>query len=219
MNSLQLFGLAMKFAPLFLRQIQQQKPPTVLAEKDLALINLKNKEGAVIAIVGSRGTGKTELAYRLAEFIGKPAYAVSPEQLPHPSFITRIGFDEIDERVGPSSTILFDDVPVYLSNRDYHNQLVQSVERLIPMVRHERKLHLIFVTQSSGFADKYVLDAEAIFIKPGSLLFEDLERPGMKKLFQIANPYFDRKDDEWVRRHVYFISRQWQGIMEVKKVD
>jgi len=217
MRPINLFSLAFKLAPFFISQPNRVQYK-VLSDKDEALLNLKKKDGAVVAIVGTRGTGKTELAYRLAEFIGKPAYAVSPEQAPHPSFIERIGFDEIDKKVGSGSTILFDDVPVYLSNRDYHNQLVQAVERLIPMVRHEKKLHLIFVTQSSGFADKYVLDADAIFIKPGSLLFEDLERPGMKKLYQIANQYFEGKNDNWVLRHAYLITRQWQGILEIKKV-
>ena len=124
-----LLGLAYKFIYPWIRhklQPQQQGHVINYSEKDQALLNLKMKEGAVVVIVGSRGTGKTELAYRLAEFIDKPIYAISPEQVPHPSSIELIGFEEIDEKVMPKSTVIFDDVPVYLSNRDYHDQLCKS---------------------------------------------------------------------------------------------
>ena len=214
-----LFGLAYKLAPYLLRQQPQSKVQyQVVSEKDKALLSLKKKEGAVIVILGARGSGKTELAYRLAEFIGKPTYAVSPEQKPHPQFITRIKLEEVEELVPPNSTLIADDVPAYMSSRDYFDNLVRTLEKIIPMVRHERKLHLIFCSQSASQADKYILDADAAFIKPSSVFFEDLERPGVKKLYRLANPYFDGKSEDWVRHHSFFISREWQGIIEVKKV-
>jgi len=218
MRNLTLFGLAYKLAPLFLRQTQPKVQYKVHSEKDMALLNLKKKDGAVIVILGSRGSGKTELAYRLAEFIGKPTYAVSPEQNPHPTFIQRIDISEIDN-IPPKSTLICDDVPAYMSSRDYYETMVRIIEKIIPMVRHERNLHLIFSSQSGSQADKYILDADAAFLKPSSVFFEDLERPGIKKLYQTANPYFDGKSEDWIRRHSFFISREWQGIIEIKKVS
>ena len=192
--------------------------PKEVSQKDMALLTLKKKDGAVIVIIGTRDTGKTELAYRLAEFLGKPTYAVSPEQHPRPHFIQRIKFNEIDEIVKPGSTLILDDAPAYISSRDYHEELVRQLERIIPMVRHERKLHLIVVTQSGAFIDKWALDAEAVFLKPLSLLSEDIERPGVRRLYQYANLHFEGKDLDWVKRHCFLATPTWRGILEVKMV-
>ena len=213
-----LFKIALGYA---VHRLGLQGPVSTapLSNKDAALLNLKQKRGAVIVVLGTRDTGKTELSYRLAEFIGKKTYAISPEQKPHPLFIEQIKLDEIDEKVKPGSTIILDDVPAYMSSRDYSDALVKTIERIIPMVRHERMLHLIFCSQSGSQADKYILDADAAFLKPGSVFFEDLERPGIKKLYQQAEPYFAGKTDHWLQRHAYMITRQWQGLIEVKKVS
>lgn len=219
-DSTKLFNWALKTAAALVLgyKSQAQQQVRTLDQKDVALVNLRQKDGAVIVIVGARGLGKTELAYRLAEFLDKPAFAVSPQQVPHPNFIQRISLDGIDEKLIPDSTIIFDDVPAYMSNRDYSEGLVKAVEKLVPMVRHKR-LHLIFATQSSGIADKHIFDADAVFVKPGNILFEDLERPAVKRLYQLANQYFDGKDDEWVKRHAFLATREWSGLIEVKKVS
>lgn len=218
MNTLQLFALAYKFAPYFLRRNQPQKPGIVLTEKDVALIELRQKEGAVIVILGTRGTGKTELAYRLAEFIDKPIYAVSPEQNPRPDFIQRIKLEEINT-IPPGSTLILDDAPTYISSRDYHEALVREVEKIIPVVRHEKKLHLIVISQSGSFIDKWTLDAEAVFLKPPSILIMDVERPGIRKIYQVANQYFEGQNSDWVRRHAFMVTPTWRGIIEVKMVE
>ena len=216
-----LFGLAYKLAPYLLRQ-QQQKSSVqykVVSDKDKALLNLKKKDGAVVVILGTRDTGKTELAYRLAEFIGKPTYAVSPEQNPHPTFIQRINLDEIDEKVPPSSTLIADDIPAYMSNRDYSEALVRMLERIIPMARHERKIHLIFCSQSSAQADKYILDCDMAFFKPLGLLYDDLERANIRRIYRNdVDQYFDGKSDYWIVRHAVMWSRTYKGLIEVSKV-
>ena len=219
MNSSQLFGLAWRLAPYLLKQNQPQKLKSAISEKDTALIELRQKEGAVIVILGTRGTGKTELAYRLAEFLGKPVFAISPEQVPHPDFITLVKPEEINDRVSPNSTLILDDVPAFMSNRDYHDSLVREIEKIIPMVRHQRKLHMIFCSQSGSVADRYILDADCAFLKPGSIFLDDLERPGIKKQYQEANQFFQGKDMEWVRRHAFMITPTFKGLVEIKKVS
>ena len=215
MNALQLFALAYKFAPVFLRQSQpQQKSKTVLEEKDVTLINLRNKDGAVILILGRRESGKTVLSQELAKFLDRPTYAVTPNQ--HPSIgIKEIQLEDV-ENVPENSTLLLDDLPVYMSSRDYQETLVRNIERMIPVVRH-KKIMLIFISQTSGFADRWVMDADAIFLKQSSLLYADLERPAVKKLMDKAKPYFNGKPEEWVKRHCYLITDSWEGLLEVKK--
>ena len=201
------------------RSEQEGEIYQTVTDASTALAQLRDKEGAVILDIGGRGSGKTELAYKLAQFIGKPTFAVSPEQKPHPSFIQQIQLEEVNEMVPPRSTLILDDAPVQLSNRDYHDALVQEVERMVPMVRHDRKLHLIVVTQSGSFVDRWLLDADAAFLKPQSLFAADFERPAIKKVYQFANPYFEGQTEDWTRRHAYFICPTYRGIVTVNKVE
>ena len=215
-----ILGLIYKAMPYFLQKIQQSQGPKVqyqvLSNKDSALLSIKRKDGAVILILGKRESGKTVLSHRLAEFLGRPTYAVTPSQ--HPlSWIKKIELDEIEE-VPPNSTILLDDVPVYMSSRDYSSVSVRAIEKLIPVARH-KKIMLIFISQTSGFADRWVMDADAIFLKQCSILYADIERPAVKKLMDKAVPHFEGKSEDWIKKHVYLVTDSWEGLLEVKKVD
>lgn len=226
MNTAQVFGLALRLAPLFLRQVPQQaKSQTTLTEKDVALVNLRNKKGSVSVLLGSRDTGKTELAYRLAEFLDRPTYAISPQQKP-PEWIKWIKLEDLFDRVPSQSTLLLDDLPAYMSNRDYSDALVRTIEKLVPMVRHEAcppdypigEIHLIFSSQSAAQADKYILDCDAAFLKPLGLLLADVERPNIARIYRtLVDPEFEGHDEYFIKTHVYMLSRGFKGLIEVKK--
>jgi len=223
-----IFNACLKLAPILLGHPigqSQQASSTILSDKDVALINLRQKLGAVIVVLGSRDTGKTELCYRLMEFLGKPAYAVSPQQKP-PHWITSVKLEDVFDVVEPDSTLLLDDLPSYMSNRDYQDALVKTVEKAIPMVRHAPnppdyplgRIHMIFSSQSAAQADRYVLDCDVAFLKPLGLLMGDIERPHIGKLYRtFVDPEFDGRDDWFIKEHAYMISRTFRGLIEVKK--
>jgi len=213
-KNLALIGFVYRLLPLFLKQ--QQPAQLGLSEKDRALLNLKSKEGAVILILGKRESGKTVLAYRLAEFLERPTYVVSPNQHPLP-WMTEIKLEGIEE-VPPKSTLIFDDLPVYMSSRDYSEALVRNVEKIIPVARH-KGIIIIFVSQTSGYADRWVMDADAVFIKSPSLLYAELERGAVKKLMDRAAPYFAGQTPIWLQKHCYMVTDSWEGIIEIKKPD
>ena len=215
MRTATLLGLAFKIAPLFLQRQQSQPPQVELSDKDRALLSLKEKEGAVVLILGKRESGKTVLAYRLAEFLERPTYVISPNQKPL-SWMTEIKLEDIDA-IPPNSTLILDDIPLYLSSRDYNEATARNVERLIPVTRH-RKIMLIFISQTSGFADRWTMDADAIFLKNSSILYQDIERPAVKKLIDKAKPYFEGQPDIWQKKHAYFLTDSFEGIIEIKKV-
>jgi len=225
----EIIGIGLKLLSLYLRR---QASPTSVAEplggvtgKDKALLEVKNKDGSVTVILGTRDTGKTELAYRYAQFLGRPTFAVSPQQNP-PTWITKIKLGDVEDRVPPRSTLICDDLPSYASNRDYNEELVKTLEKIIPMVRHERQppdfpvgeVHLVFCSQSAAQADKYILDCDLAFLKPLGLLYADLERPNIRKLYrELVDPEFDQKERVWILRHAYMLSRSWRGIIEISK--
>jgi hypothetical protein len=196
-----------------------------LTEKDLALLNLKSKDGSVILAIGSRDTGKTELCYRLAEFLGRPTYAVSPQQVP-PSWIQHITLEEVLTEVQPDSTLIMDDLPAYMSNRDYNEGMIRVMEKSIPMVRHDPsppefplgRIHLIFSTQSTAQADRYIMDCDAAFFKPLGLLMGDIERPNIARMYRNEiDPCFAGKNDMFIKKHAYMMSRTFKGMIEVNK--
>jgi len=204
--------------------LEGDKPKQVISYdgKDQALLAVKRKAGSVTTILGTRETGKTELAFRLAEFFGRPTFAVSPQQRP-PRWIKRLNLDQIETEVPAFCTLICDDLPSYASNRDYNDALVRVLERIIPMVRHERQppefpvgqVHLIFCSQSAAACDKYVLDCDLAFFKPLGLLYQDLERPAIKKLYtDLISVEFDGHTDQWIQRHAFMFSRSWKGMIE-----
>ena len=224
------YGLKVLIKLLTKDQIQEDGGVTAtitggLTAKDTALISVKNLPGSVTVMLGGRATGKSTLAYRFAQFLDRPTFAVSPQEVP-PSWVRRIHLSQIEEMVGPRTTLICDDLPAYLSNRDYNEELSMVVERIIPMVRHERQppefpvgeVHLIFCSQTAAQADRYILDCDLAFLKPLGLLAYDIERPNIKRIYRSwVDPEFEQRDDVWIKRHAYMISRSWRGIVEINK--
>ena len=199
-----------------------QEQPQVDAIPELADIppvrQLKHKEGAVVLVLGRRESGKTILSQRLAQIIGRPTFAISPEQKP-PPWITELKLEELTHEPPPWSTLLCDDLPAYLSSHDYSNALAKTLEHLIPVCRHRRKLCLVFLTQSAAMSDKYVLDSDLIFFKPLNLLFQDLERPAVARLYKAIGPLFDRMTEAERRRHAFLLSPDWRGLVRINLPD
>jgi hypothetical protein len=208
------------FAQIFGGDVQYQIPndngdgPN--PKRTAALEEVKRKDGSISLWIGTRETGKTVGAHREAEYFGRPTYTVSPEERP-PSWITLVRLSEID-KLPPRITLILDDLPAYMSNRDYNNQLVQAMERIVPMCRHKRKWHIIFNTQSTAQADKYILDCELAFFKPLGILMDDAERPNIRRIYrQLVNPYFENRTEDFIRKHAYMKSRTYVGGIGIKK--
>jgi hypothetical protein len=182
-----------------------------------ALEEVKRKDGSVSVLIGTRETGKSLMAQREAEFFGRDVYAVSPEQAP-PSWIHRVQLKDI-AKLPHRITLIVEDMPAQMGNRDYNDELVHQIETLIPMCRHEKKVHFIFITQSSAQADKYILDCDLAFFKPQGILMGDVERPGIKKIYdKYVNPYFEGQSQDWMHKHAFMVSRTYLGGISISRV-
>ena len=156
-------------------------------------------------------------AQRLAEFFERPVYAISPEQKP-PSWITPVDIKDVEKKIPHHVTVIFEDLPAYMSSKDYQAKGVVEIERIIPMVRHIKKWHMIFNTQSSAQGDKYILDADLAFMKPWGLLMEDVERPALRKIYKnYVMPYFAGKSEDFIRKHAFMKSRTYVGGILIAK--
>lgn len=182
-----------------------------------ALNRLREARGIVILIVGRRFSGKTVLALRLAEFFDRQTFMISPLETP-PLWVERIDLKDIEERVPGGSVLILDDLPAYASSKDYGTVEVRMLERMVPLVRHwdnEKGLALIFSTQSTGLMDKHFSDADAIFVKPLSLLYADTERGAFKRLGDQAMEFFEGMEEKDYHQLVYFFSHEFKGPMRV----
>lgn len=194
---------------------KQQEEAGVPEIGDLSVVNsIKKKDGAVISIIGAPTMGKTVCSYRLAEIFGRPTYAVSPAAKP-PSWVQPLKIEELDTKPPKYSTLILDDIVLYMSSRDYNDPFVEALEKLAPVARHERKLILIFNTQMASLTDKYALTGELIILKAPSILYADLERPMVKKLQDRAYAYWEGKSEKWLQKHAYIISHFWAGIVSI----
>ena len=175
---------------------------------------IKRKAGAVILIIGKREAGKTVLAQRLGQVFERPTYSISPEQHP-PPWITEMELKDLNKFPPRFSTVILDDIPAYMSSRDYHNPLVKVVEGIIPVVRHKRKIFLVFCTQTSSQADRYILDADLVILKPFTSLYADLERPAVKKLADRVMPIFSEMSEAEQKRCCYVFHDLYTGLARI----
>lgn len=178
------------------------------------ITKLKHKAGAVVIILGRRDSGKTITALRLAEILERPTYAISPEETP-PSWVKELKLEQLENEPPPHSTLIMDDVPAYMGSRDYYNVFVQQVERIIPMVRHKRKMILVFSSQSSAQSDKYILDSDLVLLKPVNILFGDLERSSVSRLYRQVMPIYDRMSEYQQKRHIFVFSQDYKGLVRI----
>jgi len=171
---------------------------------------LRRKTGAVILFLGARETGNTTEMLRIAEIIGRPTYGVFPEQKP-PSWVTELKFSELAKEPPPFSTLILDDLPVYMNSRSYMDKAVQVVEQMIPVVRHRRKLIMMFRAQTSGQADRHAMDADLVSFKIANPLWIDSSRPGVTRVYKDIDPEFRKMSEHQQLTHCYLIGRAWQG--------
>ncbi len=184
--------------------------------RDAALREVFRKDGSVTVWIGTRETGKTIGSQRQAEATGRPIYSISPEQRP-PNWIIPVKLTDLST-IPSRVTVIMEDLPSFMSNRDYNNSFIQEIEKIIPLVRHEKKWHLIFNTQSSAQADKYILDCDLAFFKPQGMLMEDVERSGIQKIYRhYVNPFFEHRSEQYIRRHAVMKSRTYVGGIAIVK--
>jgi intein/homing endonuclease len=157
------------------------------------------------------------LALRLGELIGRPVYAVSPEDDP-PAGVTAVSLKDIG-RIPQFSTLILDDAQVYAGSQDYWNPWVKKLNAIIPLVRKRRKLVLIIATQVSALVEKHVMQADLSIFKPLTAHYEVLERGPVVKLGRISEPYFAGLSREQQQRVAVVFGRYppWTGMVTINR--
>jgi len=173
-------------------------------------------DSLIFLIFGKRGSGKSSLGFRLLENIHsqtkRKCYALGIKQKLMPRWISPT--DNV-EKVPNGSVILIDEGAVSFSSRDSMSAKNKELSKLLAVARH-KNLSLVFVTQNTGLIDKNILAlADTLFVKEGSLLQMEMERPEIKKFYQKANESLKKiRGDR--KSYVYLIDSDFEGSLSYK---
>ncbi len=176
----------------------------VLEDPTPMLVKLYKSPNGIIGVLGARGTGKTALSLAIAQFLNRPIYAIGISPQAMDDLGTSIGPDEIDT-VPDGSTIIIDDAGLSFGTRDYAQEASQKLHDLLATVRH-RDIMIIANSTSSATMDRYLLDADIIFLKPVSRFHAEAERRGIQKFMDKATEVLLSIPESQRQSYAYVIS-------------
>lgn len=182
---------------------------------------LAQRDWGLYAIVGRPNTGKSVLSLALASFINEhhaaPAAVIGIEQwkLAALHFPAREwdGQDEstllreigsIETTPGPKILII-DDASLWFGIDSYSRPSAAALRNLINVRRHHQ-LTLILNCQESAGLHKHLMKPDVLFLKPMSLLYQDVERATIRRVQGEAMRFFSQVSPlEW-KRWAYVVS-------------
>lgn len=162
-------------------------------------------------VLGARGSGKTALTTRLAERRGRPTYVLGMPQsvLPDSGQWQAIGPENV-EQIPNRSTVIIDDAGLYVDSHKWGSDLNELVRSLVMTLRH-REIILIVNSQYASSINKYVLDADALFLRPPGMLWRAIERPELTAIFEQAEAAFASLEASERRTVALVLSPVFQG--------
>ena len=176
------------------------------------------EEGKVVLILGKRGSGKSALAAKIAEYmmgvhrmatywIGLPEKA--REILPH-----WIKIVDDPGKCPMSSFLLCDEAGVNYLSLLFNTSQNRFMRRLL-MIARQRHISLAFATQSSRDVDwSIVRQADSIIFKEPGLNQPDSERPDIKRKALKAELAFKELPDTEKIEAAYVFDDSFEGIIK-----
>lgn len=167
-----------------------------------------------IAISGARGSGKSGLAYWLAETMGThrdckvAVLGLSPEKqqlLPE-------GWTIIDDitHAPPNSVVLVDEVALQFHARRSQSKENLAMDRVLSISRQAAQ-DVIFATHSFRKMDvAIVADLDVVACKKPSFLHKRFERTEIRQFTQTASSYFENLEGDH-RQWTYIFTDDYEG--------
>jgi hypothetical protein len=119
------------------------------------------------------------------------------------------------EKAANNSVVLVDEGAISFSSRESMSSKNKDLIKILAITRH-KNLTLIFITQNTGLIDKSILKLVYIlFVKEGSLLQTDMERPELKKFYEKANSSFKEAQGN-KKKYVYIIDDDFEGFVSYR---
>lgn len=155
----------------------------------------------VFLIVGAPGTGKTVMAYRIADSIRGDRFVYVPmsQRYGRPSYYKPVSGKYADDAV-----ILHNDASLRYHARKFMREQNITLDQ-IQHVRRHRNTDFVWDVQNSGSLDVDVIRAaDVLILKQPSVLQGDLERPALRKRYEDAN----EAGHSWSLRSAYVFTHR-----------
>ena len=169
----------------------------------------------VIVITGKRRSGKTALAFRIAENLTK--------KLKKTPYVLNFPTDNLPKKfkkkysiefVPIDSIVLIDEAGILFHQRETRKKTHVNLSKLL-QICSQKNLHTITTVQNSANIDIDVLRQTDIFmIKKPSLFQLKFERKALKDLFLKAEKYFEKVNPNNQNAFVYVFSDEFEGLLK-----
>lgn len=171
-------------------------------------------------VLGAKGSGKTSWSLALAESIAQyrhvkglacPLVAVGIKDSlpPHWGHAQPEGLEGLPLH----AVVVLDDAGLDFSSRDYHTPASRALREALAVLRHQQQTYIVN-SHSSSQLDRYFLEADAIFLKWPSLLFEGTERSALQGKMQESLAAFQSLPKSQWPSHIYAMSiTGFQGLI------
>lgn len=157
---------------------------------------------------GVPGRSREDALQALEDILGRPVDPKSLDGLPPPDPNEREK-DWIEAALPMGATLIVDDAGLVLDSMDSGGS-VKAMKHLIQIVRH-RALNLAVNVQYSSAVTKYVLDADAIMLKPPPMMWRAIERDDMIPFIEEAEPFWTQLSPRAQKNHTWVISSVYKG--------
>ena len=172
---------------------------------------------AVVLIAGKRGSGKTALAYSLAELCRYriPPYIVGAPDAVHAQLPEWIGRVSSVEDVPIKAMAIFDEAHSQFHSRNSQAKASKRVSELVNESRH-RAQTLMFISQETRQVDRNIASsANVVIFKEPGILQAEFERPELRRIAEKARAEFDGvKGDRRRWSYVWAPDIDFAGMVE-----
>lgn len=174
------------------------------------------KHPCVIIVIGSRGSGKSAMGYKILEYLKWTArpYVVGIPQKAQKLLPDWIGSVPSLEDAPPDSVSLMDEAYMALHSRSSTSQYARKISNLINLSR-QRGQTLVFITQEARQVDLNIASsANVIIVKNPGILQVEFERIQFRKILAEAQKMFnaiDKDKNKWA--YVYAPMSSFAGMM------
>lgn len=187
---------------------------------------LTNRAGSVVAVIGKRHSGKTNLCVVLAEYIqnetGAPIYFPGYPKDMAPRHIEAVPTAQLGnllDNIQPGAVLILDDASTVFNSKRTMSSAGLEFEGWINTVAH-KGVHLFLNAQDSADVNKAGLRADLLFFKPPERMFEGSERRAMRPLVARAVEEFKRLPEaEWVKHSWVWIDKDKCGMIKYDRPE
>jgi energy-coupling factor transporter ATP-binding protein EcfA2 len=187
---------------------------------------LTNRAGSVVAVIGKRHSGKTNLCVVMAEYLqnqtGAPIYFPGYPKDMAPRHIETVPTAELGnllDTIQPGAALILDDASTVFNSKRTMSSAGLEFEGWINTVAH-KGVHLFLNAQDSADVNKAGLRADLLLFKPPERMFEGSERRAMRPLVARAVDEFKRLPEaDWVKHAWVWIDKDKCGMLKYDRPE